>query len=270
MQLRIFLYLICTTILIACGSSDDDSSSATSSTSNSAGASSASSENNLTGVCANDPCKVLTVGDSIIQGLETVSNGFVLNGGFRPHLFKLAKDDGHNITFVGTHRNGPDMVDGVAFPKWHSGFSGIKLATLDKMVPEPILTEFPADIVLMHVGIVDVLGTASTFSEDYQEQYAAYTSIITDIYQRNKNGLIVIYDLVHTGGYEEYGRAFGSYMLLRVINPFKEKFPNAKIELIRHPSGVGNITSSSDFHPNKFGYEALAINFYEKIRPYLD
>src|SRR5690606_15758517 len=57
------------------------------------------------------PCKILPLGDSITFGL-----GF--DGGYRVHLFQLALEDDHEITFTGTQQpNGPDTVDGVSFPK---------------------------------------------------------------------------------------------------------------------------------------------------------
>jgi hypothetical protein len=96
--------------------------------------------------CTSDePCRILPLGDSITFGI-----GF--SGGYRVELFGLALKDGKNITFVGKNPesdstnqpNGPQEVEGVSFPKYHLGTSGITIDALQKKVlPDRVLKADP-------------------------------------------------------------------------------------------------------------------------------
>jgi lysophospholipase L1-like esterase len=64
------------------------------------------------------PCAIMALGDSITDGAGGTG------GSYRWSLFHLALSHQQNITFVGSGMNGPNMVDGVMFPKGHEGHSG--------------------------------------------------------------------------------------------------------------------------------------------------
>jgi lysophospholipase L1-like esterase len=90
------------------------------------------------------PCTIMPFGDSLTQGDHGDNTA---DGGYRPPLFHLALAHGQSITFVGQGSNGPDMVDGTAFPKHHDGFPGF---SIDGGGPFPGITSFAADHIKMY------------------------------------------------------------------------------------------------------------------------
>jgi len=89
-------------------------------------------------------CAIMPFGDSLTQGDHGDNTA---DGGYRPPLFHLALASSQTITFVGQASNGPDMVDGVAFPKHHDGFPGF---SIDGGGPFPGITSFAADHIKMY------------------------------------------------------------------------------------------------------------------------
>ena len=97
---------------------------------------------------AAEVCKILPLGDSITFGL-----GF--SGGYRVELFRRANADGKKITFTGSQSNGPNMVDGMTFPKNNEGHSGWKIDQLLPLIPMPALQPLP-HIILLMIGTNDI------------------------------------------------------------------------------------------------------------------
>jgi lysophospholipase L1-like esterase len=98
----------------------------------------------------------MPLGDSITDGVGS-SDG----ASYRSKLFHLALMNGKKLTFVGSHDSGPDMVDGVPFPKHQEGHSGWTIddgggrSGLYPKVQE-WLTNTPPDIVTLMIGTNDV------------------------------------------------------------------------------------------------------------------
>ena len=103
-----------------------------------------------------DPCRVIPLGDSITWGAGSTNLQ-----SYRAELFHLSLMNNKKLTFVGSSQDGPDMVDGVAFPKHHEGHSGW---TIDDgggrmgLYPQvqAWLTNTPPDIVTLMIGTNDV------------------------------------------------------------------------------------------------------------------
>ncbi|HEV8246101.1 MAG TPA: SGNH/GDSL hydrolase family protein, partial [Polyangiaceae bacterium] len=95
------------------------------------------------------PCIVMPLGDSITDGVG--SSG----GGYRPELFHLALSDSTTITFEGSGSNGPDFVDGVAFPKHHEGHSGFTIQQIRDSIVTWVQTANPQIVTLM-IGTNDM------------------------------------------------------------------------------------------------------------------
>jgi lysophospholipase L1-like esterase len=101
-----------------------------------------------------DPCRVLPLGDSIthLGGQE--------DGAYRVDLFKLSLSNNKKLTFVGSHESGPQMVDGVSFPRHHEGHSGWTIADgggrdgLYDQIQGWLMTT-PPDIVALMIGTND-------------------------------------------------------------------------------------------------------------------
>jgi hypothetical protein len=97
-------------------------------------------------------CKIMPFGDSITDGYNSNTPG-----GYRVELFRLAHSAGKNITFVGSGYNGPDTVDGVAFPHNHEGHSGWTIARAGgrsgiSTLVATIMPQYSPHIVLLMIG----------------------------------------------------------------------------------------------------------------------
>lgn len=275
-MLRYFLFLlICSLTTVSCGggSNDSSSSSKSSSSESSLANSSASSDTPSAdgSVCpAYEPCKIMVLGDSIAQGIGTTDAGYSLNGGFRVPLFRMAKNDGYNITFIGRREDGPDTVDGVPFPRNHEGYAGLQIKNLARMIPEPILETVP-NIVLLHVGMGDVHGSniGAQNTNGFTEELSLLYNIIQDILIKDPNTLVAVSDLIEVSGYRDPGVAFARGVG-DVVEQLNQNIPTANVVLVRHfqrhPAGsVGN-----DFtHLNEEGYQWMAEQWYQAISPYL-
>src|SRR5437870_4546366 len=68
---------------------------------------------------ATGDCKILPLGDSITYGLQSPDSG-----GYRSALFHLTLMNSKHVTFVGSQRAGPAMVDGKPFANNNEGYSG--------------------------------------------------------------------------------------------------------------------------------------------------
>ena len=86
------------------------------------------------GAAAFDPCppsadcKILPLGDSITFGAGADPGD---GGGYRDELFTRAVTDGKHITFVGSLRSGPTMLNGRAFPRNNEGHIGWTIAQVN-------------------------------------------------------------------------------------------------------------------------------------------
>lgn len=82
------------------------------------------------------------------------------NGAYRVDLFKLSLTNNKKLTFVGSHASGPQMVEGVPFPRQQEGHSGWTIADgggrdglYDQM--QAWLAATPPDIVTLMIGTND-------------------------------------------------------------------------------------------------------------------
>jgi len=101
------------------------------------------------------PCRVLPLGDSITFGVGGSP------GGYRVPLFRIARTNGRDLTFVGRLRNGPPSVDDRAFPGGHEGNPGYTVeacrdrAGILPLVPGALAAARP-HVVLLMIGTNDV------------------------------------------------------------------------------------------------------------------
>ncbi len=128
-----------------------------------------------------EPCKILPLGDSITYGI-----GF--SGGYRVELFGKALAAGKNITFLGSLMNGPQNVDGVAFPRNNEGHSGWTISQLANIVPSPALDGQP-DIILLMIGTNDMYRGNPATAPD------RLTDLINEIIAFDPDTLLVVSQL---------------------------------------------------------------------------
>ncbi|HEY6724734.1 MAG TPA: SGNH/GDSL hydrolase family protein [Polyangiaceae bacterium] len=196
------------------------------------------------------PCKILPLGDSITFGL-----GF--DGGYRVELFRLALADGHEITFTGTQQpNGPNMVDGVTFPRNHAGISGQLIAEIAGRIPNPDMMDMP-HIVLVHAGTNDI----SRSRNGAEDRLAA---LMDKVIAEAPDALIVFSNLIPLsfGGVEDFNAA---------VEPMVEERANAGAHILYVDQYVDfpNTELGDGVHPNEAGYARMAGKWYEAIEPYL-
>lgn len=206
--------------------------------------------------CKENPCKVLPLGDSITFGLT-------FEGGYRIELFRLAHSNQLGLTFVGSQNNGPDMVDGAAFPKAHEGFSGWTIQQIyDRMfstaMPSAAMAAEP-EIVLLHIGTNDM----------YQSPNGApdrLATLIDDLTERLPESLIVVSTIIP---FPQGAAAVTTYntALVSVVN---ERIDAGKhVAFVDQFEGFPTSELGDGVHPNQQGYARMGAKWYEAISQYL-
>ncbi|KYF69594.1 endoglucanase [Sorangium cellulosum] len=198
------------------------------------------------------PCKVLPLGDSITFGL-----GF--DGGYRVELFRLARQDGHEITFTGTQAmNGPTMVDGAPFPRNHEGISGETIQQIANRVPTPALRDAP-HIVLLHAGTNDMVREANGAN-------TRLAALLDELIAEAPDALIVVSNIIplpfSPGSVDAYNAT---------IPGLVEERASAGAHIIFADQFTGFPTSElgDQVHPNQAGYARMAGVWYDAIADYL-
>jgi hypothetical protein len=202
--------------------------------------------------CPSDgPCKILPLGDSITYGI-----GF--SGGYRVQLFHLATMNMKKITYVGSLMNGPQMVDGMPFPRKHEGTSGITIGGLDGRIPTPGLNEIP-HIVLLHIGTNDMYMTPAGAPD-------RLGTLIDGIVMGAPDALIVVAKIIPlaSGGsaVETYNNAIPAVVQKRID-------AGKHVVLIDQFTGFPTSELGDGVHPNEAGYSRMADKWYDAISKYL-
>jgi hypothetical protein len=202
--------------------------------------------------CPTDaPCKILPLGDSITDGI-----GF--SGGYRVELFSLALADEKNITFVGGSMNGPQMVDGVTFPRSHEGHSGWTVSQIDGIVPSPALDPEP-HIVLLHIGTNDMYQMPSGANDRLE-------TLVDAILNELPDSLLVVSNII------PFPQSAST------VNTYNQPIPAMVMERANAGKHILFCEQFEDFptnelgdgvHPNQAGYERMARRWYDVIGDYL-
>lgn len=201
---------------------------------------------------ADEPCRILPLGDSITDGIG--SSG----GGYRVELFRLALEADKDITFVGGSANGPQQVDGVDFPRSHEGHSGWTVSQIDGIVPEPALGDDP-HIVLLHIGTNDMYQSPSGAADRLDE-------LMNQIVADNPESLLVVSTIIP---FPQASGTVSSYNadLIEVVNAHIDagEFVLFVDQFADFPTGE----LDDGVHPNDEGYARMARKWFDAIEPYL-
>jgi lysophospholipase L1-like esterase len=214
---------------------------------------------------ADEPCRILPLGDSITFGI-----GF--SGGYRVDLFGLALKDGKNITFVGQNPesdrmnqpNGPQEVEGVSFPKYHMGTSGITIDGLQKRVmPDRVLKADPdgkaPNIVLLHIGTNDMWAGP----QDAEKRLGKLIDDLTDLLPKS---LIVVSNIIPWPASAAKVELYNS----KIPAIVEERAAKGKYVLfVDQFAGFPASELGDGVHPNKQGYSRMAKVWYDAISKYL-
>jgi lysophospholipase L1-like esterase len=214
---------------------------------------------------AGTPCAIMPLGDSITDGY---SNS--IGGGYRPELFHLALADSKSITFVGSGSNGPDMVDGVPFPKEHEGHSGYTIedgcgrSGISEIIVDRIGTYHP-NIVTLMIGTNDVDTNCNLDTADTR-----LATLFDKILDADDTLLLVVAQIVPTTDDPENV----------TVQTFNAKIPplvEARANVGKHIVSVdmygaftANANYKTDFmadklHPKDAGFNAMADTWYAAI-----
>jgi lysophospholipase L1-like esterase len=192
-----------------------------------------------------DPCKILPLGDSITFGIQFA-------GAYRVELFNQAVEAGQNITFVGSQKNGPMMVDGVAFPQNHEGYSGYTINQIDQMILTKALM-FDPDIITLMIGTNDMYG------QDPAGAPERLGGLLDHILDMSPDALLVVAKLTPLSccmsTVETYNDAVGDLVA--------ERAAKGKHILVVDMSDT--MISSDSVHPNEAGYTHMGQVFYAAI-----
>lgn len=202
-------------------------------------------------------CKVLPLGDSITFGLNQSDPEL---GGYRVELFRLAHSEGHDITFTGTQSpNGPNMVDGVAFPKNHAGISGQTIDQIGSRIPNPDLGEVP-HIILVHAGTNDMYGMAPDTAD------VRLGNLMDKLIAQAPDALLVFSTIVPFPQQEQRTMTFNSKVEGMVDERAEE---GAHIIFVDQFAGFPEEELGDGVHPNKAGYARMGAKWYDAIKTYL-
>lgn len=216
------------------------------------------------------PCKIMPFGDSITDGFNADTPG-----GYRVELFRLAHAAGKKLTFVGSASNGPDMVDGVAFPHEHEGHSGWTIAPVGgrsgiSTLVGSVMPKYAPHIVLLMIGTNDAI-------DDYDMANAPKRlgQLIDDVHAQLPNVLLVVAQLIP-------GRADSSKGDDEALNTRIQRYDEALPALIKTRADAGKHILLVDmhtgfdpswledqWHPNAQGYAKLGARWYTAIEPAL-
>jgi hypothetical protein len=214
---------------------------------------------------AGKACRVMPLGDSITDGANS-SDG----GGYRKGLFRLALQHQQLVTFVGSHENGPNMVDGVPFPRRQEGHSGWAIADgggrmglYEKI--EGWLDETPPDIVTLMIGTNDV-----DISFDLPNASKRLGALMDRIIEGAPNALLVVAQIVPTKNDQTNQRVM-------TFNASIPALVKARADAGKHVTMVdmyGAFTKNPDFknaymsdnlHPKDEGFVVMAQVWYDAI-----
>ncbi len=211
------------------------------------------------------PCKIMPFGDSITESC------CIFNGGYRVELFRLARDAGQEVTFVGSVSNGPAMVDGVPFPQDHEGHGGYTIEGGNGIAQfvMPSINAYQPDIITLMIGTNDINGNL-----DLQNAPNRLGNLLDSIFDVDPDILVVLAQIVPTGtdgtnqrvqsynaampGLVEERVAMGRHIILvDMYNAFTQD-ANYKTSLL-----------DDNLHPNEAGYVLMGEVWYDVIAPYL-
>jgi lysophospholipase L1-like esterase len=200
-----------------------------------------------------EPCRILPFGDSITDGVG-VSGG----GGYRIELFSKALEAGKDITFTGGSMNGPQMVDGVAFPRRHEGHSGWKIAALQPLIPEPAFEPLP-HIVLLHIGTNDIAQ-----NDNLAQAPMRLGALIDDIVETAPDALVVVAKIIPLsigggGAIDTYNDAIPAIVEARAS-------AGKHVILVDQNAGFPDNELADGVHPNAQGYARMAGVWWTAIQ----
>ncbi|MBE9040902.1 SGNH hydrolase [Oscillatoriales cyanobacterium LEGE 11467] len=198
------------------------------------------------------PIKIMPLGDSI-------TDGYLVPGGYRIDLWHRLNKRGYPFRFVGSRRNGPDMLT----QKQHEGHSGWTIDQIRRQL-EGWLTQSQPDIILLIVGTNDMIR--------YHRVEGAVGRLrrsIDEIFSHLPQASLLVASL------PPIGQPSINERVLRYNNQMKQliarqQTPEHHLHFVDlHP--VFNLDDLPDgIHPNREGFRKMAIVWDTALVPILN
>jgi lysophospholipase L1-like esterase len=217
------------------------------------------------------PCRVLPLGDSLTFGVGSAGAG----GGYRVPLFRRALAAKQSLTFVGSQANGPDTVDGAAFPRGHEGYRGFAIdpgggrGGLSTIVAKVVGDARP-HIVLLLAGTNDVGATVI----DPAHAPDRLGALLDRVIAAAPEALIVVAQIPPSmtdavnQRIEAFDQALAPMVGARVREGRHVLLIDAYAALAAHPDYKKTLMFN-EFHPNDAGYALIADRWYDALTPFL-
>ena len=200
--------------------------------------------------CPGSPCRILPVGDSITFGIQQ-------EGAWRIELFRKTLMAMQKITYTGTLQNGPQTVDGVAFPRRYEATSGITIDGISQQITRNNTLNMPSDIVMVHIGTNDM------YMANPGGAPMRLGTLIDKLVAGYPNALIVVAKIIPlpsgTSAVNTFNAAIPGIVKTRadagkhvIVVDLNTGFPS---------SGL----SSDNVHPNASGYAWMGGKFYDAV-----
>ena len=216
-------------------------------------------------------------GDSITDGYNADTPG-----GYRVELFRRAHSGGKNITFVGSGYNGPDTVDGAAFPHNHEGHSGWSIdpytgrsgiSSLLTPAANSVMTTYTPHIVLLMIGTNDAID-----NHDIANAPTRLGTLIDTIFTQLPNVFIIVAQPIPSRGDASKGDDTALSARLKTYGDAIATLVNTRGAAGEHILVVDmytpfNPTKTSlledQWHPNLAGYVVMGTQWYSVLQPLL-
>ena len=197
-----------------------------------------------------DPCRILTVGDSITVGEVNQQ------GSYRIELFHKALMAKQKITYTGTLQNGPTMVDMMPFPRRYEATGGITIDGISTQITKNKTLDMPADLILVHIGTNDM------YMGDPAGAPMRLGTLLDKLIAGMPNALIVVAKIIphpFKAETDKYNAAIPALINTRAA-------AGKHITLVDLNTGFPSGDLGSDnVHPNAMGYAWMGDKWYDAI-----
>ena len=176
---------------------------------------------------------------------------------------------------MGGQQNGPDMVEGRAFPKNHQGHGGFTIASggghsgIAGMITNSALDNYHPHIVLLMIGTNDINGNF-----DVAGAPGRLRTLVGDITSRAPDTLVVVASIVPVIDTNTDQRVVTyNTAIEEVVNELSAQGDHVawldNYAAVFQTPNWQSALMADNLHPNDAGYAVLGRSFYEAITPYL-
>lgn len=205
---------------------------------------------------------------------DSITEGYRVWGGYRIELFRRARAAGKDITFVGSAENGPDQVDGLAFPKKHEGHGGWTIQDSGGnqgifKLAAPSITQYKPHVITLMVGTNDINGNI-----DVNNAPNRLNQLLDEIYKNAPDILVILAQIVPSqndglnGRLSTYNAAFPDIVAGQVAKGRNLILVDMYTAFTRDANYKSTLLDDN-LHPNSAGYTRMGEVWFEALLPFL-